>query len=190
MRRCRIDRREAHFIIERARTSDGVRVISWSGGVARDTITVVRVRECHEYWQRVGQYPICKGTLRWDHPSPFSWTSLSLQTPHLPLFGITIFTFDNVTGMLGSLLLPWRERSRLAPDKALHTVGCRDLYLPVRYAPPVVPAFEIQPQAFRFATPDILHGVAASIASFRRPLAWLTFPEPLPHVIDIVAMYV
>lgn len=72
----------------------------------------------------------------------------------------------------------------------IRTIGCRDLYLPVRYAPPVVPAFEIQPQAFRFATPDILHGVAASIASFRRPLAWLTFPEPVPHVIDIVAMYV
>lgn len=64
----------------------------------------------------------------------------------------------------------------------LHTIGCRDLYSPACYPPPVVPAFENQPQAFHFATPDILHGVAASIASFRRSLAWLTFPEPVPHV--------
>lgn len=64
----------------------------------------------------------------------------------------------------------------------LHTIGCRDLYLPACYPSPVVPAFEIQPQAFHFATPGILRGVAASIASFRRSLAWLTFPEPVPHV--------
>lgn len=72
----------------------------------------------------------------------------------------------------------------------IRTIGCRDLYLPVRYAPPVVPAFEIQTQAFCFATPDILLGVAASVASFRSPLAWLTFPEPVPHAIDMMAMHV
>ncbi|KAI6103105.1 hypothetical protein EDD16DRAFT_333438 [Pisolithus croceorrhizus] len=58
------------LIIERVPTNNGVMVVSSSGGVARDTITVVRAKECHEYWQRASQRPLCKGTLRWDHTPP------------------------------------------------------------------------------------------------------------------------
>ncbi|KAI6106194.1 hypothetical protein EDD16DRAFT_198308 [Pisolithus croceorrhizus] len=56
------------LIIERFPRNNGIRVTFSDGGVAKDTITVVRARENHEYWQRAGQPPECKGTLQWrDH---------------------------------------------------------------------------------------------------------------------------
>ncbi|KAI6038314.1 hypothetical protein EDC04DRAFT_2007766 [Pisolithus marmoratus] len=65
-----VGRERLMLIIERVPTNNGSRVISSSGGVARDTITVVRAREHHEYWRRPGQSPVCRGILRWDHPPP------------------------------------------------------------------------------------------------------------------------
>ncbi|KAI5985462.1 hypothetical protein EDD15DRAFT_2200567 [Pisolithus albus] len=39
------------LIIERVPTNNRTQVISSSGGIARDTVTAVREREQHEYWQ-------------------------------------------------------------------------------------------------------------------------------------------
>lgn len=62
--------RESHMlIVERIPSNNGVQVVSSSGGVARDTVTVVRAREHYKYRQRASQNPVCKGTLRWEHPS-------------------------------------------------------------------------------------------------------------------------
>lgn len=58
------------LIVERVPTNNGMRVISSNGGTARDTITVVRTREDHEYWQSAGRDPVCKGTLQWHRSWP------------------------------------------------------------------------------------------------------------------------
>lgn len=121
MPRCCIDRREAHFIIERVPTNNGVRVISWSGGFARDTITVVRVRKCHEYWQRAGQYPVCNGTLRWDHPSPrlldipFIANTASTTFRHYNLYVRQCYWYARITLAAMERAFP----SCPAPDKAV-----------------------------------------------------------------------
>lgn len=107
------------LIIERVPTNNGVRVVSSSGGVARDTITVVRVRECHEYWQRAGQYPVRKGTLRWDHPSPrlldiaFIASTASATFRHYNLHVRQCYWYTRIT------LAAMAGASRLAPDKAV-----------------------------------------------------------------------
>ncbi|KAI6038304.1 hypothetical protein EDC04DRAFT_2604129 [Pisolithus marmoratus] len=58
------------LIVERNPIHEDMRVIFPIGGVAQDTITVLRVREDHRYWQRAGSVPMCKGTLRWRHSFP------------------------------------------------------------------------------------------------------------------------
>ncbi|KAI6042122.1 hypothetical protein EDC04DRAFT_1051173 [Pisolithus marmoratus] len=58
------------LIVERVPANNRVQVISSSGGVARDTVTVMRAREHHEYWQSASQGPVCKGNLRWHQSSP------------------------------------------------------------------------------------------------------------------------
>ncbi|KAI6024304.1 hypothetical protein EDC04DRAFT_2725318 [Pisolithus marmoratus] len=58
------------LIIERLPRNNGVRALFSDGGVAKDTITVVRVRENHEYWQRAGHIPLCRGTLQWREHAP------------------------------------------------------------------------------------------------------------------------
>ncbi|KAI6038302.1 hypothetical protein EDC04DRAFT_2006732 [Pisolithus marmoratus] len=75
-------------------------LMSSSGGVARDTITIMRAREDHEYWQSASQSPVCKA-------------------PYLPILSTIIFILDGVIGMSGSSLLPWLERFRLVPWRAL-----------------------------------------------------------------------
>ncbi|KAI6038284.1 hypothetical protein EDC04DRAFT_2005967 [Pisolithus marmoratus] len=58
------------LIIERAPTNNGILAISSRGGVAKDTITVVRAKKDHKYWQSAGRDPIRRGTIRWRGPSP------------------------------------------------------------------------------------------------------------------------
>ncbi|KAI6042159.1 hypothetical protein EDC04DRAFT_2662610, partial [Pisolithus marmoratus] len=58
------------LIIERFPGKKGIRVMFSDGGVAKDTITVVRARENHEYWQRADQAPVCRGSLQWRGRSP------------------------------------------------------------------------------------------------------------------------
>ncbi|KAI6038288.1 hypothetical protein EDC04DRAFT_2896568 [Pisolithus marmoratus] len=92
------------LVIEHATANDGRQVIFSSGGVATDSIIVVRAREHHEHWQSTGQNPVCRVDFGSTDPLPASWTSLSLQAPHLPLLSITICALDSVTGMVLPLL--------------------------------------------------------------------------------------
>ncbi|KAI5998352.1 hypothetical protein F5J12DRAFT_914663 [Pisolithus orientalis] len=65
-----VDGEKLMLIIERAPKNNGIRVVFSNGGVAKDTITVVRALEDHEYWQQAGQIPVCRGTLQWRDHSP------------------------------------------------------------------------------------------------------------------------
>ncbi|KAI5985516.1 hypothetical protein EDD15DRAFT_1634381 [Pisolithus albus] len=65
-----VDREKLMLIIERFPGNNAIRAAVSDGGIAKDTITVMRARESHGYWQRVGQPPKCRGTLRWSGRPP------------------------------------------------------------------------------------------------------------------------
>lgn len=194
------------LIIERVPTNNGVMVVSSSGGVARDTITVVRAKECHEYWQRASQRPLCKGTLRWDHTPPhlldiaFIASAASTTFWYYNLYIRQCYWYARITLAAMARAFPscssqgntsfsrgrFTMFGRYKPSQVqllvdLHTISCRDLHPPVNYLAPVTPAFETESHAFHFTTPDILHDLAVSIASFQSSLARLTFLEPVAH---------
>lgn len=66
----------------------------------------------------------------------------------------------------------------------LHNITCRDLHPATTYLPSVGPANETEryTHACRFITPDLLHGLAAFVASIQRSLPQLTLPEPVVDV--------
>ncbi|KIK12350.1 hypothetical protein PISMIDRAFT_18802 [Pisolithus microcarpus 441] len=181
------------FIVERVPTNSGMRVVSSNGGAARDTITVVRAREHHEYWQSAGRDPVCKGTLRWHQSSPrlfdiaFIASLASTTFKHYNLYVRQCYFYARITldamatafpscsrhgttsfskgrfAMLGSYKL---SHVQLLVD--LHAIGCQA----------VAPAIETERRASRLLTPDFLHGLAVSIASFQRSLVRLMSLEP------------
>ncbi|KAI5998327.1 hypothetical protein F5J12DRAFT_322815 [Pisolithus orientalis] len=182
------------LVVERAPANNGTQVISSSGGVAKDTITIVRTREFHEYWQRAGQEPVCKGTLRWNHPSPslldvaFIAGVASTTFKHYNLYIRQCYWYARITldaiatafpscskegttsfsrkwfSMFGSY-----KQSHVQFLVELHTIGCRDLHQPV---------LETERHASYLIAPDILHDLAASIANLRRSLALFTIRQP------------
>lgn len=64
----------------------------------------------------------------------------------------------------------------------LCTSCCGDSHPPPGYLAPVVPAFEAPHYAFRFAGPNIPHGLVTSVASFQGHPVWSVFPEPVAHI--------
>ncbi|KAI6116373.1 hypothetical protein F5141DRAFT_1212979 [Pisolithus sp. B1] len=185
------------FIIERVPTNSGMRVISSNGGAARDSITVVRAREHHEYWRSAGHDPVCKGMLRWHQPSPhlfdivFIASVASTVFRHYNLYVRQCYFYARITlnamarafpscsrqgttsfsrgwfAMLGSYKL---SQVQLLVD--LHAIGCQG----------VVPSIETERHASRLVTPDILRGLAMSISSLQRSLAPLMSLELGPDV--------
>ncbi|KAI6166378.1 hypothetical protein EDD17DRAFT_1753231 [Pisolithus thermaeus] len=181
------------FIVERVPTNSGMQVTSSNGGVARDTITVMRAREYHKYWRRAGQEPVCKGTLRWQQPSPhlfnivFIASVASTVFRHYNLYVQQCYFYARITldavarafpscsregstsflrgrlTILGSYKL---SQVQLLVD--LHAIGCQG----------VVPSIETERYASRLVTPDILRGLAMSISSLQRFLALLISLEP------------
>lgn len=196
------------LIIERAPANNGTQVISSSGGIARDTVTVVREREQHEYWQ-VSQRPICKGTLRWNQPSPrlldiaFIASTASTTFKHYNLYMRQCYWYARITLAVMGRAFPScaREGSTsfsrrwfsvfgsYRPSQVqllvdLHNITCRNFYPATTYLPPVGPANETERHAHacRFITPDLLHSLAAFAASIQRSLPQLTLPEPVVDV--------
>ncbi|KAI5996111.1 hypothetical protein EDD15DRAFT_490403 [Pisolithus albus] len=181
------------LIVERVPTHSGTRVVSSSGGAARDTITVVRAREHHEYWQSAGRHPVCKGTLRWHQPSPrlfdvvFIASVASTTFKHYNLYVRQCYFYARITldamakafpscsrqgttsfskgwfAILGSYKL---SQVQLLVD--LHAIGSQA----------IAPAIETERRVSRLVTPDFLHGLAVSIASFQRSLVGLMSLEP------------
>ncbi|KAI6038313.1 hypothetical protein EDC04DRAFT_2604138 [Pisolithus marmoratus] len=191
------------LIIERVPRNKGTRLISSDGGVARDTITVVQAREHHEYWQRAGQDPICRGTLRWDHPSPrlldiaFIASAASTTFKYYNLYTRQCYWYSRITLAAMARAFPSCSRegatsfsggwfsffgsyklSQVQLLVDLHTNYCRDLYPPVDRLAPVVPAVEVGRPPSASVTPDILHGLTMFIPNFQRLLVHLTLPEP------------
>ncbi|KAI6010616.1 hypothetical protein PISMIDRAFT_689555, partial [Pisolithus microcarpus 441] len=181
------------FIVERVPTNSGIRVVSSIGGAARDTITVVRAREHHEYWQSAGRDPVCKGTLRWHQSSPrlfdiaFIASVASTAFKHYNLYVRQCYFYARIT--LDALATAFPSCSRQGTTSFskgwfaifgsyklsqvqllvdLHAIGCRA----------VAPAIETERRVSRLVTPDFLHGLAVSIASFQRSLVQLMSPEP------------
>ncbi|KAI5988657.1 hypothetical protein F5J12DRAFT_930067 [Pisolithus orientalis] len=188
------------LIVERIPSNNGVQVVSSSGGVARDTVTVVRAREHHEYWQRASQNPVCRGTLRWDHPSAhlvdiaFIASAASATFKYYNLYTHQCYWYAriNLAAMARAFpscsregttsfsrrwlpLLGTYKPSQVQLLVDLHTIGCRDLHSPSDYLAPVVPAIETERHTSGLVTPDILHTLATSIAS---SFARLIFLEP------------
>lgn len=184
-----------------------IQVISSSGGIARDTITVVRASAQHEYWQRVSQSPICKGTLRWHQPSPclldiaFIASTASTTFKHYNLYIRQCYWYARITLAVMGRAFPSCSREGTTsfsrrwlsvfgsyrPSQVqllvdLHNIACRDLHPPTTYLPPVGPAIVTEQHACRFITPDLLHGLAAFVASIQRSLPELTLPEPVVDV--------
>lgn len=65
-----VNREKLMLIIERFPGNNAMRAAVSDGGIAKDTITVMRARESHGYWQKAGQLPKCRGTLRWSDQPP------------------------------------------------------------------------------------------------------------------------
>ncbi|KAI6042136.1 hypothetical protein EDC04DRAFT_2662470 [Pisolithus marmoratus] len=153
------------LIIERVPINTSTRVLSSSGGVARDTITVVRAREYHEYWQRASQIPICKGTLRWDHAMGRAFPPSSRE-------GTTSFSKRWFT-MFGNY-----DPSQVQFLVDLHADYCRHLYSPSDHPAPLPPTLETERRAPHFVTPAIIHGLAIFTAIFIASFAQLTLLDP------------
>ncbi|KAI6096996.1 hypothetical protein EDD17DRAFT_1503166 [Pisolithus thermaeus] len=153
------------FIIERVPTNNGVQIMSSNGGVARDTITVVRAREHHEYWQSAGRNLVCKGMLQWHQPLPrlfditfmcYFYARITLDAmakafPSCSRHGTMLFS-RGWFAVLGSY-----KPSQVQLLIDLHTIGCQG----------VVPAIETERHASHLVTGDILHGLAMSVTSFQ-----------------------
>ncbi|KAI6038305.1 hypothetical protein EDC04DRAFT_2696471 [Pisolithus marmoratus] len=142
------------LIIERVPINNSTRVLSSSGGVARDTITVVRAREYHEYWQRAGQIPICKAF------------------PPSSREGTTSFSRRWFT-MFGGY-----DPSQVQFLADLHADYCQHLYPPSDHPAPLPPTMETERHAPHFVTPAIIHGLAIFTAIFIASFAQLTLPDP------------
>lgn len=188
---CSVEGESVMLIIERAPSNGGIRVISSSGGAARDTITVVRAGEHHEYWRRAGQEPSCKGILRWNHSSPrlldiaFIAGVASTTFNHYNHYFRQCYWYSRITLAAVARAFPSCSRegatsfsrrlftmfgsykpSQVQLLVALHTIGRRDLHSP---------SLEFERHASRLITPDILRSLAMSTVN---SLAQLIFDEP------------
>ncbi|KAI6030314.1 hypothetical protein EDC04DRAFT_2605376 [Pisolithus marmoratus] len=167
------------LIVERVPTNNGTQVISSSGGVARDTITVVRARENHEYWQKPGQGPVWRGTLRWDHPLPrlldiaFISSAASTTFKYYNFYTRQCYWYARIilAAMAGAFPSCSREGTtsfsrrwlsvfgNYKPSQVqllvdLHTIGCRDLCPPSGCLTPVASVIETDRHAGRSVAPD------------------------------------
>ncbi|KAI6042127.1 hypothetical protein EDC04DRAFT_1051846 [Pisolithus marmoratus] len=144
------------LIIERAPTNNGIQTISSSGGVARDTVTVLRAMEHHEYWQIPGQHPICRGALQWNQ----QWNQVLPRLFDIAFFASTASTTSRHYNLyfrqcwwVGATSFSTRWLSVFGsyqPSQLQHLVDrhaneCRDLRLPAAHlawwAPAVQPIF-------------------------------------------------
>ncbi|KAI6038285.1 hypothetical protein EDC04DRAFT_2696301, partial [Pisolithus marmoratus] len=181
------------IIIERVPTNNVSQVISSSGGVARDTVTVVRVREHHEYWQRAGQRPVRRGTLRWNHPSCHllgialiaSFASTAFENYDLYnqqcywysriILAATARVFppscsEGVTSFSGKWF-PWFGKYKPSHVRLLVKLHADYYQYFYPHQAPLAPTTENEQHAPLVVIPNIIHGLATFIAQ-------LTLPDP------------
>ncbi|KAI5998330.1 hypothetical protein F5J12DRAFT_849711, partial [Pisolithus orientalis] len=183
-------------------SNNSMQVMSSNGGVARDTITVVRAREHHEYWKRAGQDPVLKGTLRWDRFPPrlsdiaFFASAASTTFKHYNLYLRQCYWYARITLAAMAKAFPSCSREGTTsfsggwlsmfgsykPSQVqllvdLHTNYCRDLHPPAGHLTPMIPTMGAGRHASASVTPDILHGLAMFIANVQRPLPHSALPQ-------------
>ncbi|KAI5998342.1 hypothetical protein F5J12DRAFT_849778 [Pisolithus orientalis] len=165
--------------------------MSSNGGVAWDTITVVRAREHHEYWKRAGQDPVLRGKLRWDFSPPrlfdiaFFASAASTTFKHYNLYVRQCYWYARITLAAMAKAFPSCSREGTTSYKPSHvqllvdphTNYCRDLHPPAGHLPPMIPTMEAGWHASLSVTPNILHGLAEFIANFQRPLPHSALPQ-------------
>ncbi|KAI6042128.1 hypothetical protein EDC04DRAFT_3088733 [Pisolithus marmoratus] len=191
------------LVIERAPANNGRQVISSNGGVARDTITVVRAREQHEYWRSTGQDPVCRGTLLWHQHSPrlldiaFLASTASTTSKHYNLYTRQCYWYARITLTAIAKAFPSCSRDgttsfsrrwlsvfgNFKPSQVqllvdLHTDYCWDLRPLADNPAPLAPTMEADRHPPLFVTPDVLRRLVAFVASIQRPLPQMMFPEP------------
>ncbi|KAI6042130.1 hypothetical protein EDC04DRAFT_1052091 [Pisolithus marmoratus] len=160
------------LIIERGPTNNAMRLMSSSGGVAKDTIIIMRAREVHEYWQSAGQSPVCKGTLRWDQRSPslldiaFIASAASTTFKHYNLYTRQCYWYARITLAAMARAFPFcstegttsfsrRWLSVFGSYKPSQVQLLVDLHTIVAdYLAPVVPTVEGERHSHRLLTPD------------------------------------
>ncbi|KAI6038301.1 hypothetical protein EDC04DRAFT_2006718 [Pisolithus marmoratus] len=160
------------LIIERVPTNNAMQVLSSSGGIAKDTITIVRAREDHEYWQSAGQGPVCKGTLRWNQPSPrlldiaFIASAASTTFKHYNLYIRQCYWYARITlaamarafpscSTEGTTSFSRRWLSGFGSYKPSQVQLLVDLHTIVAdYLAPVVPTVEGEQQSHHLLAPD------------------------------------
>lgn len=172
------------LILERNPSNEDVWVL-FSGGVAKDTITVIRACEDHEYWTGVDPTPVCKGTLRWHHPLPhlsdigFLASAATITSKYYNFYIRQCFWYARVVLAAMGRLFPHcsREGTTLFSKKRfailgsykvshvellvdLHKDYCRDLPSLTSCLPPVVPAVKTKRRRLPHLTAsDILRGL-------------------------------
>ncbi|KAI6165716.1 hypothetical protein EDD17DRAFT_1552662 [Pisolithus thermaeus] len=173
------------LVVERNPSHENMWVIL-SGGVAKDTITVVRVREDHDYWKGVYPTPVCKGSLRWHGSSPhlldigFFASAASKTSKYYNLYIRQCLWYARVVLAAMEMVFPHcsREGTTLFSNKFaifgryrvshvellvdLHTNYCQDLHSPTRCLAPAVPAMETRLHASRLVVSNILRGLVMS----------------------------
>ncbi|KAI6147177.1 hypothetical protein BKA82DRAFT_1002082 [Pisolithus tinctorius] len=186
------------LVVERVPSNRGMRVVSSNGGVAIDTITVLRVTDQHVYWQRASEAPVCKGTLLWHHPTPrlldiaFFASAASTTFKYYNFYTCQCYWYARVTlaAMASAFPSCSREGTTSFSKKRLTVLGCYKpsqvqliVDLHINYCQDLHPSpVETERHPSRLVIPDILFGLAAFIFGFLRFrfLALLTFPEPDP----------
>ncbi|KAI5994026.1 hypothetical protein EDD15DRAFT_875646 [Pisolithus albus] len=172
------------LILERNPSNEDVWVL-FSGGVAKDTVTVIRACEDHEYWSGVDPTPVCKGTLRWHHPLPhlsdigFLASAATITSKYYNFYIRQCFWYARVVLAAMGRLFPHcsREGTTLFSKKRfailgsykvshvellvdLHKDYCRDPPLLTSCLPPVVPAVKTKRRRLPHLTAsDTLRGL-------------------------------
>ncbi|KAI6030877.1 hypothetical protein F5J12DRAFT_313427 [Pisolithus orientalis] len=169
------------LIVERVPSNHGMQVVSSNGGVARDTITVLRARQRHVYWQSTSEAPICKGILRWHHPSPrlldiaFFASAASTTFKYYNFYTCQCYWYARVTlaAMASAFPSCSREGTTSFAKKRLAVFGCYKpsqvqliVDLHINYCQDLHPSpVETDRRPSRLVIPDILFGLATSIYS-------------------------
>ncbi|KAI5985519.1 hypothetical protein EDD15DRAFT_2302322 [Pisolithus albus] len=172
------------LVLERNPSNEDVWVLI-SGGVAKDTVTVIRACEDHEYWSRFSRTPVCKGTLLWHHPLPhlsdigFLASAATITSKYYNFYIRQCFWYARVilaamgrlfphSSMEGTTLFLKKRFAIFGSYKAshvellvdLHKDYCRDLPSLTSCLPPVAPAVQTKRLWLPHLTAsDILRGL-------------------------------
>ncbi|KAI6042141.1 hypothetical protein EDC04DRAFT_1052466 [Pisolithus marmoratus] len=172
------------LIVERNPSNNRLRTFSSSGGLAKDTITVERFREHHEYWHPAGPAPVCKGAIRWHQPSPhlldvaFFALAASTTFKHYNLYIRQCWWFSRITlaAMAGAFPSCSREGTTSFSRRRFSMFGSykpsqvqKLVELHTRFRRELCRA-SLPPTRARFGVPNVFHCLTAFVPCTGRSL--------------------